>query len=87
MNIHSAFRRDADFQNHRWDFIHIRNKAETCISIDENGVEASAFTNIAYAGSAMPEENAEMMLNRPFVYGIIAPRGTLLFGYGNPSRK
>jgi serpin B len=37
----------------------------------------------------MPEDNAEMILNRPFVYGIIAPRGTLLFigVCGNPSRK
>lgn len=54
-------------------------KQQTYISIDENGVEASAFTNIAYAGSAMPEDNAEMILNRPFVYGITTRSGILLF--------
>ena len=90
LNIHSAFRRDADFSGITDGIAFISGiKQETCISIDENGVEASAFTNIAYAGSAMPEDNAEMILNRPFVYGIIAPRGTLLFigVCGNPSRK
>ncbi|MDR1589641.1 MAG: serpin family protein [Oscillospiraceae bacterium] len=54
-------------------------KQETHISIDENGVEASAFTKIDYAGSAMPEDQAEMILNRPFIYGITAGNGTLLF--------
>jgi serpin B len=54
-------------------------KQETQISIDENGVEASAFTRIDYAGSAMPEDQAEMILNRPFIYGITAGNGTLLF--------
>jgi serine protease inhibitor len=54
-------------------------KQETHISIDENGVEASAFTEIAYAGAAMPEDQAEMILDRPFIYGITAGNGTLLF--------
>lgn len=54
-------------------------KQETHISIDENGVEASAFTRIDYAGSAMPEDKAEMILNRPFIYGITASDGALLF--------
>lgn len=54
-------------------------KQETHISIDESGVEASAFTRIDYAGSAMPEDKAEMILNRPFIYGITASNGALLF--------
>lgn len=54
-------------------------KQETHISIDENGVEASAFTKIDYAGSAMPKDKAEMILNRPFIYGITAANGALLF--------
>lgn len=54
-------------------------KQETHISIDENGVEASAFTRIDYAGAAMPEDKAEMILNRPFIYGITASNGALLF--------
>ncbi|MEG6511079.1 serpin family protein [Desulforamulus ruminis] len=54
-------------------------KQETHISIDENGVEASAFTSIDYAGAAPPEDEAEMILNRPFIYGITASNGALLF--------
>jgi serpin B len=54
-------------------------KQETHISIDENGVEASAFTKIDYAGEAMPKDKAEMILNRPFIYGITASNGALLF--------
>lgn len=41
--------------------------------IFEEGVEASAFTQIDYVGSA------DMILNRPFIYGIIASNGSLLF--------
>jgi serine protease inhibitor len=51
----------------------------THIAIDENGVEASAYTLIAYAGSRPPESRAEMILDRPFIYGITAPNGSLLF--------
>ena len=50
----------------------------THISIDENGVEASAFTEIQYAGAAIPEGSADMRLTRPFIYGIVA-NGQLLF--------
>ena len=48
------------------------------IAIDENGVVASAFTEILYAGAAMPEGSADMRLTRPFLYGIIVD-GQLLF--------
>ncbi|HZK33103.1 MAG TPA: serpin family protein, partial [Tissierellaceae bacterium] len=40
-------------------------KQSTYISIDEIGVEASAFTQIDYCGSAMPEGRADMILDRP----------------------
>ncbi len=55
------------------------------IAIDENGVEAAAFTEIAYAGAALPDGRAEMILNRPFLYGIQV-KGQLLFVgiCGNP---
>ena len=52
---------------------------ETHISIDERGVEASAFTKIDYDGSALPKDEAYMILDRPFIYGITASNGTLLF--------
>ncbi len=51
---------------------------QTHISIDERGVQAAAFTRIDYAGAAPPDGRAEMILNRPFIYGIVA-NGTLLF--------
>lgn len=48
------------------------------IAINEDGVEASAFTDIAYAGAALPDGRAEMILDRPFLYGI-KNRGVWLF--------
>ncbi len=90
LNIHSAFSKDADFSGMTDGIAFISQiKQETCISIDENGVEASAFTHIAHAGSAMPEDNAEMILNCPFVYGITTQKGILLFAgvCGNPASR
>lgn len=43
---------------------------DTHIAINEKGVEASAFTQIDYTGAAMPDGRAELILNRPFLYGI-----------------
>ncbi len=45
-------------------------KQSAFISIDEIGVEASAFTQIDYCGSAMPEGRADMILDRPFIFVI-----------------
>lgn len=56
---------------------------ETHIGIDENGVEGAAYTMMAIAaGSAMIEEEqkADMILDRPFLYGIQDDRtGAWLF--------
>ncbi len=45
---------------------------ETHIGVDENGVEGAAFTMMAMARGAMieNEEMAEMILDRPFLFGI-----------------
>jgi serine protease inhibitor len=78
--VRSAFSADADFSHITDHLAYITNvQQETHIAIDENGVEASAFTQIDYAGAALPEGRAEMLLNRPFIYGITAQNGTLLF--------
>lgn len=83
LGVSSAFEGNANFSGitNQMAFIsHIRQ--ETYIGIDENGVEASAFTEIGLAGAGQPEEQkdrADMILNRPFIYGITAPNGTLLF--------
>ena len=48
------------------------------VAIDENGVSASAYTELFYAGAGMPEDRAEMILDRPFAF-VIAYRGVTLF--------
>ncbi len=53
---------------------------ETTISIDEKGVEAAVYTKVDVDKGAMPgEETADMILDRPFLYGIQSPDGSLLF--------
>lgn len=54
-------------------------RQETKISIDEHGVEAAAYTELRYAGAGMPEDKAELILDRPFLYGIVSRTGGLLF--------
>lgn len=53
-------------------------KQEATLSIDEKGVTAAAFTQIDYAGSAMPEGRAELILDRPFLF-FVRSGGTVLF--------
>lgn len=80
LGVEAAFEPDADFTGITDHMAFISDiQQETYISIDEKGVEASAFTEIIYDGSALPEDRAEMILNRPFIYGIIAPNGNPLF--------
>ena len=58
-------------------------RQQTTMSMDEKGLEASAFTNIAYAGAAMPEDKIiEFTLNRPFII-LIENGGPLFIGVVN----
>ncbi len=53
----------------------------TYLSINENGAEASAFTEVTIEGSAMPDPDnnqVDMILNRPFIYGIMTSNNMLL---------
>lgn len=80
LGVNSAFTADADFSGVTDNMAYITDvKQETHIAIDEDGVEASAFTQIDFAGAALPEGRADMILNRPFIYGITAENGSLLF--------
>lgn len=80
LGINNAFQPDADFSGITDQMAFISEiQQETQISIDEKGVEASAFTTIYLAGAGMPEGRADMILDRPFIYGITAPNGSLLF--------
>lgn len=42
----------------------------THIGLNENGIEAAAFTELFFAGAALPHDKAEMILDRPFLYVI-----------------
>jgi serine protease inhibitor len=80
LGVSSAFKDNADFTritDHKAFISDVLQ--ETHIAIDENGVEASAFTQIDYAGAARPKGRADMILDRPFIYGITAQNGSLLF--------
>jgi len=80
LGVSSAFLPDADFSGITDHMAFITGvRQETHIGIDEDGVEASAFTRIDYTGAALPESRAEMILDRPFIYYITAPDGCLLF--------
>ncbi|MDO4438683.1 MAG: serpin family protein [Eubacteriales bacterium] len=53
---------------------------ETHIGLDENGVEAASYTIVQLIESAMlPDDKAEMILNRPFLYAIMTNDGIPLF--------
>lgn len=80
LGITAAFSESADFSAITDAAAFISSvKQDTHIAVDENGVEAAAFTQIDYSGSAMPEGRAEMILNRPFIYAVTASNGMLLF--------
>lgn len=64
-------------------------RQETHIAIDEKGVEAAAFTKLDMAGAAAPNgQVVHMILNRPFLYGIVSD-GVLIFAgvCGNPAEE
>ncbi len=80
LGVSSAFGADADFSGITDDAAFLSGVTQgTHIAVNEDGVDASAFTMIDYAGAAMPEGRADMRLTRPFLYGIIGPNGSLLF--------
>ncbi len=61
----------------------------TKIAIDEKGVEAAAYTEILYCGAALVEDEAYMILNRPFIFGINDECGNIVFMgiCGDPAEK
>ncbi|MBR4879586.1 MAG: serpin family protein, partial [Clostridia bacterium] len=79
LGIKSAFDYNADFSGITSGIAFIDNiSQDTHIAIDEKGVTASAFTSVQYTGAALPVGRADMILNRPFIFGI-SYNGTLLF--------
>lgn len=59
---------------------------ESYISIDEKGVEASAYTRLDMNGAAAPPtEELHFYLNRPFLYAIYAPESNVPLFIGTVS--
>ena len=52
---------------------------DTRVAIDEEGVTAAAYTVMSLCGSAMPEEEVDFILDRPFLFVITNPNGLPLF--------
>lgn len=88
--LSSAFSEEADFSaltDQTSLFLSAVNQ-DAHIGIDENGVEAAAFTEISWAGAAMPTDRAEMILDRPFLYTIEHNGQILFIGIcGNPAEE
>ena len=80
LGVETAFREDADFtgisDSSPLFFTTVTQDAH--IGVDENGVEAAAYTEIAWAGATMPVGRADMILDRPFFY-VIRNRGQVVF--------
>lgn len=71
LGIESALTPEADFSGITDHLAFINSvKQETHIAVNEEGVEAAAFTQIDYVGAAPPEDRAEMILDRPFIFAI-----------------
>ncbi len=49
------------------------------VQIDEEGCRASALTVMQYCGAAIPEDKAEFILDRPFIFEIMSQNGFPLF--------
>lgn len=80
LGVSSAFKQNANFSGITKYMCYITDiLQETHIGIDEDGVEASAYTQLNYMGAAPPEGRADMILNRPFIFGIVVNNDTLLF--------
>lgn len=80
LGVSSAFEKNADFSGITDEEAFLSGVTQgTHIAVNEDGVDASAFTLLEYAGAAQPAGRADMLLTRPFLYGIIGADGTLLF--------
>lgn len=88
LGIRSAFGMDADFSetsDTKPLFLSDARQASR-VTVDENGVSASAYTELFYTGAAQPQDRAEMVLNRPFAFVISYHAVSLFLGVvNNPS--
>lgn len=84
LGLSDAFGNRADFSvMSPEDGLYIANIIQQSrIGLDENGVEAAAYTMVAIAVTSLTlelEKTVELKFDRPFIFGIKAPNGVLLF--------
>lgn len=81
LGVTAAFSGEADFTgiSEQTELFINDIQQETHIAVDENGVEAAAFTQVNFATTALPLERVEMTLDRPFIFAITAANASLLF--------
>ncbi|NLM79197.1 MAG: serpin family protein [Ruminococcaceae bacterium] len=87
LGVRAAYEKTADFSGITDHLAYISSIVQnTHMAIDENGVEASAFSKSDFYGAPIPNGQADMILDRPFLYGIRSATGQLLFigVCGNP---
>lgn len=49
------------------------------VAIDEEGVTAAAYTVMMLCGTGAPQDEMDFNLDRPFMFAITGPEGTILF--------
>ncbi|MBR4224944.1 MAG: hypothetical protein IKR73_09050, partial [Oscillospiraceae bacterium] len=54
-------------------------KQSVRVQIDEEGCNASAITAMIACGAAMPQDSAEIVFDRPFIFQIMTEKGLPLF--------
>lgn len=80
MGIADAFEDYADFSGIADEDMFISAVKQQCrVAVDENGVEATAYTAVVMTATGLPMGTAEMILDRPFLYAIVSSNGTVMF--------
>lgn len=72
VGLPAIFTEDSNFSKmYKYDIFISSLEQDSHISINEDGIEAAAFTEAALIeAAAMEAGKAEMILNRPFLFGI-----------------
>lgn len=71
LGLKTAFSRRADFTGMTGQLAYLDGVTQqTHIAWNEDGIEASAFTDLRFVGAAPPQGKADMILNRPFIFII-----------------
>ncbi|HWQ59246.1 MAG TPA: serpin family protein [Clostridia bacterium] len=80
MGVTAAFERDADFSGITDEDCYIGSVLHQCrVSVNEDGVEAAAYTAIMMCGTGLMTGSAGIVFDRPFLYAIVDASGAVLF--------